>query len=86
MSTMDLSKCTAVNDIVVNTIFSGRMESVRVGGLVGSMRGYITNCYTGGKIICTKECIDNVSKNYQGSRLMLAGISGGIYIKTKEIC
>ena len=47
MSTMDLSKCTAVNDIVVNTIFSGRMESVRVGGLVGSMRGYITNCYTG---------------------------------------
>lgn len=83
MSTMDLSKCTAVNDIVVNTIFSGRMESVRVGGLVGSMRGYITNCYTGGKIICTKECIDNVSKNYQGSRLMLAGISGGIYIKNK---
>ena len=83
MSTMDLSKCTAVNDIVVNTIFSGRMESVRVGGLVGSMRGYITNCYTGGKIICTKECIDNVSKNYQGSRPMLAGISGGIYIKNK---
>ena len=83
MSTMDLSKCTAVNDIVVNTNFSKRMESVRVGGLVGSMRGYITNCYTGGKIICTKECIDNVSKNYQGSRLMLAGISGGIYIKNK---
>lgn len=81
MSTMDLSKCTAVNDIVVNTIFSGRMESVRVGGLVGSMRGYITNCYTGGKIVCTKKCIDNVSKNRQGSRLMLAGISGGIYIK-----
>lgn len=83
MSTMDLSKCTAVNDIVVNTIFSGRMESVRVGGLVGSMRGYITNCYTGGKIICTKECINNVWKNHQGSRLMLAGISGGIYIKNK---
>lgn len=83
MSTMDLSKCTAVNDIVVNTIFSGRMESVRVGGLVGSMRGYITNCYTGGKIVCTKKCIDNVSKNRQGSRLMLAGISGGIYIKNK---
>ena len=83
MSTMDLSKCTAVNDIVVNTIFSGRIESVRVGGLVGSMRGYITNCYTGGKIICTKECIDNVWKNRQGSRLMLAGISGGIYIKNK---
>lgn len=83
MSTMDLSKCTAVNDIVVNTIFSGRMESVRVGGLVGSMRGYITNCYTGGKIVCTQKCIDNVSKNRQGSRLMLAGISGGIYIKNK---
>lgn len=82
MSTMDLSKCTAVNDIVVNTNFSKRMESVRVGGLVGSMRGYITNCYTGGKIICTKKCIDNVS-NGQGSRLMLAGISGGIYIKNK---
>ena len=84
MSTMDLSECTAVNKIVLNTRASGRMESVRTGGLVGSMRGRITNCYTGGEITCTQECLDNV--HYydtwsEGSRLMLAGISGGIYIK-----
>ncbi len=35
----------------------------------------ITNCYTGGEITCTDACLN------ASSRLMLAGISGGIYIK-----
>ena len=76
MSTLDLNKCTAVNTIVLNIREKpGRKESVRAGGLVGSMRGKITNCYTGGEITCTQECLN------ASCRLMLAGISGGIYIK-----
>ena len=78
MSTMDLRECTAVNTIIINMTESSRTESVRVGGLVGSMRGVISNCYTGGEITCTDTCLQK-----RGTRLMLAGISGGIYIKNK---
>lgn len=78
MSTMDLRECTAVNTIIINMTESSRTESVRVGGLVGSMRGVISNCYTGGEITCTDTCLRN-----RKTRLMLAGISGGIYIKNK---
>ena len=78
MSTMDLRECTAVNTIIINMTENNRTESVRVGGLVGSMRGVISNCYTGGEITCTDACLQN-----QKTRLMLAGISGGIYIKNK---
>lgn len=78
MSTMDLRECTAVNTIIINMTENNRTESVRVGGLVGSMRGVISNCYTGGEITCTDTCLQK-----RGTRLMLAGISGGIYIKNK---
>ena len=78
MSTMDLRECTAVNTIIINMTESSRTESVRVGGLVGSMRGVISNCYTGGEITCTDTCLQK-----RGTRLMLAGISGGIYIKNQ---
>lgn len=79
MSTMNISECTAVNEIILNIVFENKAYFVRVGGLVGSMRGTITNCYTGGEINCTNDCL--ASKN--GSTLMLAGISGGIYIKNQ---
>lgn len=78
MSTMDLRECTAVNTIIINMTESSRTESVRVGGLVGSMRGVISNCYTGGEITCTDTCLQK-----RRTRLMLAGISGGIYIKNQ---
>lgn len=79
MSTMNISECTAVNEIILNIVFENKAYFVRVGGLVGSMRGTITNCYTGGEINCTNDCL--ASK--KGSTLMLAGISGGIYIKNQ---
>ena len=78
MSTMDLRECTAVNTIIINMTENNRTESVRVGGLVGSMRGVISNCYTGGEITCTDTCLQK-----RKTRLMLAGISGGIYIKNQ---
>ena len=88
MSTMDLRNCTAVNDIVLNTNYTDQKNliksdgvSVRTGGLVGSMRGNISYCYTGGEISCTNTCLDNATKSY-GSKLFLGGITGGICMKS----
>ena len=91
MSTLDLKQCTAVNTIILNTVFdNGKRDgvSVRTGGLVGSMRGNITKCYTGGEITCTSECLANaVKRSPDGSttcaKIYLGGITGGIYIKNK---
>ena len=86
MSTLDLKKCTAVNDIVLNTVYTGGSGykddgvAVRTGGLVGSMRGTIKNCYTGGKITITPECRANAGYSY-GSKIFLGGITGGICMK-----
>ena len=87
MSTLDIQQCSAVNNIVLNTNFDtskGDGVSVRTGGLVGSMRGKITKCYTGGEISCTTLCENNTQKwassNYC-SKIFLGGITGGIYIK-----
>lgn len=88
MSTMDLKNCAAINDIVLNTVFVGRGAdakgdgvSVRTGGLVGSMRGKVENCYTGGEISCSDACINNAQYGY-GSKIFLGGITGGICMKS----
>lgn len=94
MSTLDLEGCTAVNNIEINTVFKGSKVdgvSLRVGGLVGSMRGNVTNCYTGGDISCTEDClIDATSEGWaygrwgsNASKIFIGGITGGIYIKNK---
>ena len=83
MSTMNLSRCTAVNKIVLNTQFDdgkGDGTSVRTGGLVGSIRGELEECYTGGEITCTTRCLDNTTYRY-GGNIFLGGLTGGIYIK-----
>ena len=83
MSTMNLSRCTAVNKIVLNTQFDdgkGDGTSVRTGGLVGSIRGELEECYTGGEITCTTRCLDNTTYRY-GGKIFLGGLTGGIYIK-----
>ena len=87
MCTVDLTRCTAVNTIDLNTKFDARKSdgvSVRTGGLVGSMRGNITSCYTGGKIKCEERCITDAELAVGGTtstKLFLGGITGGIYIK-----
>ena len=89
MCTVDLKRCTAVNTIDLNCAYDGTKTdgvSVRVGGLVGSMRGNITSCYTGGKILCEDRCIKNAQTWAQtdyNAKLFLGGITGGIYIKNK---
>lgn len=87
VSTLDLKQCTAVNTIVLNTVFTNGAEikndgvSVRTGGLVGCMRGKITACYTGGEIVCTDACLENANQ-YYGGKIFLGGLTGGIYIKS----
>lgn len=88
MSTMDLKNCTAVNNIYLDTVFSDKDGekksdgvSVRTGGLVGSMRGNISYCYTGGKISCSAACLNNTRYGY-GAKLFLGGITGGICMKS----
>ena len=90
MCTINLEKCTAVNTIDLNCVFPHEKEeavksdgvSVRTGGLVGSMRGEITNCYTGGEIVCEQQTLYNAYWGGSGgAKLFLGGITGGIYIK-----
>ena len=96
MCMVDIERCTAVNTIDLNTSF-GQLKgkddgvSVRAGGLVGSMRGNITSCYTGGEIKVEERCRKDAAlwakDSHQGfktcSKLFLGGITGGIYIKNK---
>lgn len=92
MCTVNLTRCTAVNTIDLNCEFDNTKNdgvSVRVGGLVGSMRGKINSCYTGGEIKCEERCIKNAGEPApEGglktkAKLFLGGITGGIYIKNK---
>ena len=89
ISTMDITQCTAVNTIELNSQFTSSNQksdgvSVRTGGLVGSMRGNLTNSYTGGEIKITDQCYNTArygSNNPYGAKIFLGGLTGGIYLK-----
>lgn len=72
ISNMKLSGCSAVTNIVLS---SDDNDNVRVGGLVGTSQGSISNSYTGGSIRVTNAVVASNRGIYIG------GISGGIYIK-----
>lgn len=66
VSSLKLDRCSAVADIAINCIHlnsSGALDApefgnfIRVGGLVGGVRGKVTNCYTGGKIEVSRETL-----------------------------
>ena len=52
-SNMNLSKCTAVNDIVVSATYNAGFQNIRVGGLVGNLRATVDSAYCGGSIRST---------------------------------
>ena len=66
VSSLELDQCSAVADIAINCTHlnsSGALDApkygnfVRVGGLVGGVRGKVSNCYTGGKIEVSRETL-----------------------------
>lgn len=82
VSDMDLMGCTAVTDIVLDSINN---DHVRMGGLVGSCQGSISSCYAGGSITVTENA---VAKDMNGSLekgIYVGGIVGGIYMKPLQV-
>lgn len=78
-SNMDLSKCTAVNDIVVSATYNAGFQNIRVGGLVGNLRATVDGAYCGGSIRSTMNNGINFRDN---TSVWVGGISGGIVMIT----
>lgn len=79
-SNMNLSKCTAVNDIVVNATYYQGYHNIRVGGLVGNLRATVDGAYCGGSI---RSMMKQISKDPRDStNVWVGGISGGIVMIT----
>ncbi len=74
VSNVDLKQCSAVVDIQINCTHrwenDGGLNSamwgnfIRVGGLVGGLRYKATDCYTGGKIVISKDTLIEQVKYY----------------------
>lgn len=78
-SNMNLSKCTAVNDIVVSATYNAGFQNIRVGGLVGNLRATVDGAYCGGRIRSTMQ--KGIDFHYNTS-VWVGGISGGIVMIT----
>ncbi len=78
-SNMNLSKCTAVNDIVVSATYNAGFQNIRVGGLVGNLRATVDGAYCGGSIRSTMN--NGINFRYNTS-VWVGGISGGIVMIT----
>jgi len=75
---MDISRCTAVNDITTNAGFNNSgWQNIRVGGLVGNCRSTIDGCYAGGSITSNVTTI-NGSGIGNSASVWIGGINGGI--------
>ncbi len=66
VSSLELNRCSAVADIAINCTHlntKGELVApqwgnfVRVGGLVGGVRGKVSNCYTGGAITVSEDTL-----------------------------
>ena len=81
---MDISKCTAVNDITIAYTYTGTYKNIRVGGLVGNCRATIDGCYAGGSIesTVTTQRTDGSYGNQKSAAnstsIWAGGIAGGI--------
>lgn len=75
-SNMDISGCTAVNDITISVSYNGGYKNIRVGGLVGNCRAAIDGCYSGGVIESTTETYGNYHSS--STNIWIGGITGGV--------
>lgn len=73
---MDISKCTAVNDINIALSYNSGYNNVRVGGLVGNCRATIDGCYSGGSI---ESSVTTYGYDHASStNIWIGGITGGV--------
>ena len=79
-SNMNLSKCTAVNDIVVSATYNDGWQNIRVGGLVGNLRATVDGAYCGGSICSTMQY--PAKDPQRNTSVWVGGISGGIVMIT----
>ena len=75
-SNMDISGCTAVNDITISVSYNGGYKNIRTGGLVGNCRAAIDGCYSGGVIESTTETYGNYHSS--STNIWIGGITGGV--------
>lgn len=78
-TTMKITSCSAVTDIVINIRYNGGYQNLRVGGLVGCARGSISECYAGGSIKSTSNISQGNFKNT--ANIWMGGILGGIVLR-----
>ena len=79
-TTMNITGCSAVNNIDVGLRYNEEYQNCRIGGLVGSARAEITNCYAGGKV--TSSVNQNTEDNPKTTSIWISGLSGGIVLRT----
>lgn len=77
VSDMSLEGCTAVTDIVLDSVNN---DHVRMGGLVGSCQGSINSCYAGGSL-----AVQESSSTPNNRGIYIGGIVGGIYMKPLKV-
>ena len=79
-SNMDIKNCTAVNDIEINLTYNQvQYNNVRVGGLVGNLRGSVDSAYCGGSIVSNvKKAREDIAYNQNSTSIWIGGINGGI--------
>ena len=82
VSSLELDKCSSVVDIAINCTHlnkKGELDApwwgnfVRVGGLVGGVRGKVSNCYTGGSITVSENTLKE--RVVSGNHKNLVGLS-----------
>ena len=78
-SNMDIKNCTAVNDIKINLTYNHvDYNNVRVGGLVGNLRGKVDSVYCGGSIVSNVKRASSDADNIHSTSIWTGGINGGI--------
>ena len=83
-SNMNISKCSAVNDIEIDVSYQQKWENIRVGGLVGNLSATVDSCYSGGAI--TSNVIFHAKDAWTSTAIWVGGINGGIVmVKFEQI-
>lgn len=79
MTNMDITNCSAVNDIEIRIEYNQQYKNLRVGGITGVCRATINSCYAGGSIVSYDE--EDDSGTCSTSCIWVGGISGGIVVR-----